>query len=138
MAFVIRPVVKPVIKITAEDFKKENLKKKGEAPKGTKSLPSDEYLPLFPNTEMELSDTLKIVFQCRRGGEYGLPLVDIRLFTDTPNYTGFTKKGFSMPADRLQEFIDKAYEVLDSIEDRKLLDEFFDEVPEDIQGEEDD
>ena len=128
-------VLRRVTNITPKEFieaeKKVSTTKAVSPKEPTRDIPSDEYAPLLKVKEMELTESLKIMFQVRRGGEDGLPLVDIRLFANTPNYTGFTKKGFSMPANRLDEFVNTCWDVLEEIEEHKLLEEFVPEPEED-------
>ena len=87
-------------------------------------LPSDEYKDLIPPVEIPLSDTGKLVISVKRGGEFGLPKVDIRLFVDTATYTGPTQKGINFYLDKLPDLGTYLFEVQEMCEKLKLFEEF--------------
>lgn len=87
-------------------------------------LPSDEYKDLIPPVEIPLDETGKIVISVKRGGEFGLPKVDIRLYVDNSVYTGFTKKGINFNLDKLPDLNSMLFEVSEMCEKLKLFDEF--------------
>lgn len=72
----------------------------------------DSYPDLLEKKELVLGDTNKLVFSVARGGEYGLPMIDIRHYTDTSKYSGPTKKGIRLPLEMLYDFL----EILDEID----------------------
>ena len=85
-----------------------------------RSLPPDDYKDEIEPKELVLSENGKLVFSVKRGGEFGLPCVDVRHFATTERYTGFTKKGINFPLEFLMELIDMLTEVSDEC-DRKGL-----------------
>lgn len=92
--------------------------KKTKQSNGT--LPSDEYKDEIPPKEIILDENGKLVISVKRGGEFGLPCVDIRHFVTTERFTGFTRKGVNFPLELLLELVDLLREVSDEC-DRKGL-----------------
>ena len=67
----------------------------------------DEYMDCIPKRELQLNETAKLVFSVRRrNDDIGLPYFDIRVFVNTPEYVGPTKKGINFALERLDEFQD--------------------------------
>ena len=65
----------------------------------------DEYKDCIEKKELQLNETTKLVFSVRRkNDDIGLPYVDIRIFINSPEYTGPTKKGINFALERLDEF----------------------------------
>lgn len=93
-------------------------------------LPSDEYKDLIPPTEIVLNDKGKLVISVKRGGELGLPKVDIRLFMTTATYTGFTQKGVNFDLSKLPDLNSILFEVSEVCEKMHLFEEFEDEEEE--------
>lgn len=83
----------------------------------------DEYKEECPSKELVINENLKLVFQCKRQGEYGLPFVDIRQYIKTEEYTGFTKKGITIPCSKFDEFAKNINELLDFCDEKSFLDE---------------
>lgn len=83
-------------------------------------LPPDEYEDEIEPKEIVLDENGKLIISVKRGGEYGLPCVDIRHYVTTERFTGFTKKGVNFPLELLLELIDTLREVSDEC-DRKGL-----------------
>lgn len=86
------------------------------------TLPPDEYKDEFEPKELVLDEKRKLVISVKRGGEYGLPMCDIRLFVTTEEYTGFTKKGINFPIEYLPDIADILGEVCDKCGEKKLFD----------------
>lgn len=122
MGFILRPVKMVSSVSSLAQFKKEREEKTKKV--GDSKLPPDEYKPLLPEKDLVLSENAKLVFQTTRGGEFGLPQLDIRLFLTTEVYTGFTKKGFTIPLDKLVDFVNKCLDIVDDAEDLALFSEF--------------
>lgn len=99
-------------------------------------LPSDDYKDLIPPVNLTLTDTSKVVISVKRGGEYGLPKVDIRLFVDTASYTGPTTKGINLYLDKLPELNTYLHEVEEMCGKLKLFDEFEKSEEEEDESEE--
>ena len=65
----------------------------------------DEYMDCIDKKELQLNETTKLVFSVRRkNDDIGLPYVDIRIFVNSSEYTGPTKKGINFALERLNEF----------------------------------
>lgn len=103
---------------------KEEPKKKRKSMENT--LPSDEYKDLLPPTEIKLTDQRSLKVSVLRGGEFGLPRVDIREFVYDSNYTGFTKRGITLDLDKLPELKAVLCDVIEDCDAKKLFDEFKD------------
>lgn len=88
--------------------------------KQTPKLPPDDYKDEIEPKEIKLDETGKLVISVKRGGDYGLPHVDIRHFVTTERFTGFTKKGVNFPLEFLYELMDLLKDVSDEC-DRKGL-----------------
>lgn len=93
-------------------------------------LPSDDYKDLIPPAEIKLDDNGKLVISVKRGGEFGLPRVDIRFFATTDVYTGFTKKGVNFDLGVLPELNTLLAEVEEICSDKGFFEEFEDEETE--------
>lgn len=86
----------------------------------------DEYREERPSVELKISKNTKLVFQCKRQGEWGFPFIDIRHYvtaTEPDGYTGFTKKGITIPTNKFDEFAKIINELLDFCDERNFLDE---------------
>ena len=84
-----------------------------EKPKQKNTLPKDEYPDLIDKRELVLGDTNKLVFSVSRGGEYGLPMIDIRHYAmNNPKYSGPTKKGIRFSLEMLYSLM----EILEDID----------------------
>lgn len=105
--------IKRTVVTTPEKTKKEEVKK-------TSKLPSDEYKDEIEPREIELDENGKLVISVKRGGDYGLPCVDIRYFATTERYTGFTKKGVNFPLELLYDLVDILREVSDECDERGI------------------
>ena len=101
----------PIVEKTPEVKKEE---------KKARELPPDDYRDEIVPKELVLDETTKLVISVKRGGDYGLPHVDIRHFVTTERFTGFTKKGINFPLEFLLELMDMLHEVSDEC-DRKGL-----------------
>lgn len=92
--------------------------------KQKKELPPDTYAPLLDTQELVVDEARKFVFNVQRGGEDGLPCVDIRTYQTTEAYTGFTRKGINFPLEMLPDIIRILEEVSEAADKKKLFDEF--------------
>lgn len=86
----------------------------------TRPLPPDDYKDEITPKELVLDESGKLIISVKRGGDYGLPHVDIRHYVTTERFTGFTKKGVNFPLEVLYDLIDLLHEVSDEC-DRKGL-----------------
>ena len=65
-----------------------------------------------------------LVLQVRRGGDDGLPEVDIRLkIKDKQGEYQFTRKGFTFPVQVLEEFSDTTLRLFDDVEEHNILED---------------
>ena len=112
---VARKIQRTAIVEKAPEPKKEEKKEKSRLER----LP-DEYKDEVTPREIVLDETSKLVISVKRGGDYGLPHVDIRHFVTTERFTGFTKKGVNFPLEFLLELMDLLHDVSDEC-DRKGL-----------------
>ena len=103
---------KPQVKVSA------SAKTRARQKEMCKKYP-DEYKDCIEKKELQLNETTKLVFSVRRkDDDLGLPWVDVRIYVNSPEYTGFTKKGISFPLERLEEF-QEVIEKIDSECDEK-------------------
>lgn len=132
--------LKKVNRIVLEEEKEEEVKKVAKEKKpyyGKKNkLPPEDFKPLVDVKEVVLNDTTKIVIQVKRGGEFDLPVIDLRQYIDTDNFTGFTKKGFSIPLELFAHFSNVLMDVIDLCEEKGLYEEVLeDNTYEDLENE---
>lgn len=99
------------------------VKKLKTSRKEKNKLPPDTYPNLLETREVKLSDTTKLVFQVRRGGQFGLAEIDIRTYISTPKFNGFTKKGFTIPIEFFEEFLDTCVTIVDEMDAMSLFNE---------------
>jgi hypothetical protein len=118
--------IKKVIKAQNVEVEKPNTKK----PEKEKSEPkkksklenyADVYKDEFKPLELQIDETTKFVFSVKRGGELGLPRVDIRQYVKTEAYEGFTKKGLNFPVELLVDFIEKCTDLEENCEVEGLV-----------------
>ena len=96
----------------------EEVPKKEE--KSAPALPPDDYKDEIEPKEILIDENGKLVISVKRGGEYGLPHVDVRHYVTTERYTGFTRKGINFPLEILLELIDSLKDALDECERKGL------------------
>lgn len=125
-----KPVIKRVSSTLAVKVKEEEKKQK----EFSRKYP-DEYREEFPSSDIVLNDEVKLVIQCKRGGEMGLPFVDVRTYVTNDKFVGFTKKGITLPVDKLEELCDKLSQLHEQCEEKGLLNEF--EEDDEVQHEDD-
>lgn len=116
----IRPkIMKKATSTLAVKFKTEEKKQR----EYSRKFP-DEYREEFAPTEVILNEEVKLIIQCKRGGKMGLPFVDVRTYVTSEDYTGFTKRGITLPVDRLDELVTKLSQLYEQCESKGLLNEF--------------
>ena len=118
---------KPVISSLAKSLYEEEPKVQVKPAKKQKQLPPDVYADEIEPVEVVLDESRKIIVSVKRGGDLGLPCLDIRQFATTDTYTGFTKKGINFPLNRLIDIIDCLQEALERSEEKNLFEDFEDE-----------
>lgn len=105
---------------------KESKNSKEKTRKGS-TLPPDTYKDEFDPLELVIDDSRKFVLSVKRGGDYGLPMCDVRQYQTTEVYTGFTKKGINFPVEFLPDLIELLQEIYEKCGEKNLLDEFSDD-----------
>ena len=92
------------------------------AEKKTKNkLPPDTYKKEFPPIVLEVDENKAIHLCIQRGGELGLPNVDIRVYQHNSVYTGYTQKGINFPIEFLEEFMESVSELFEKSVERELV-----------------
>ena len=115
----LKPIKRqPLLKTSAVVPEKSQ---KSEKEKKSNKLPSDAYKDEIEPIELEVDDTRKFVLSVKRGGEFGLPMCDIRQYQTTELYTGFTKKGINFPIELLPDLIELLQEVYNASEEKGLI-----------------
>lgn len=89
--------------------------------KSKKDLPADVYKDEIEPIELEVDETRKFVISVKRGGEFGLPMCDVRQFQTTELYTGFTKKGINFPIELVPDLIELLQVAYGECEEKKLV-----------------
>lgn len=108
----------PMLKVeTPAPEKKAEKKEK----KSKKDLPADVYKDEIEPIELEIDETRKFVISVKRGGEFGLPMCDVRQFQTTELYTGFTKKGINFPIELLPDLIELLQVAYGECEEKNLV-----------------
>lgn len=100
----------------------EEVKPKKKEPK--QEFPPDTYSDEIEPKRINLDEGIDLVFSVKRGGEYGLPRVDIRQYVKTENYEGFTKKGVNFSLEYLYDIIDILNDVNEECAAKGLDEEF--------------
>ena len=108
-----------VIKTPVEEEKPKRKSHKNE-------LPPDTYRDEIEPKRLNIDDGIDLVFSVKRGGEHGLPRVDIRQYVKTENYEGFTKKGVNFSLEYLYDIIDILNDVNEECSAKGLDEEFQD------------
>lgn len=106
-------LLKPVEKETP---KKEHKKK---------NLPPDSYKDEIEPIEFVVDENRKIVVSVKRGGELGLPCVDVRTYQTTDVYTGYTKKGINIPLENLNDLLYSLNAAKEHCDELGLFDEVY-------------
>lgn len=96
--------------------------KSGSSTKSSK-LPPDTYKDEFEPSELVLDESRKFVLSVKRGGDYGLPMCDVRQYQTTELYTGFTKKGINFPIEYLPDLIELLQEIKEKCREKGLFDD---------------
>ena len=110
----------PLMKVATAPEKTQKEEKKSKKNK----LPSDAYKDEIEPREVPVDDTRKFVLSVKRGGEFGLPMCDVRQFQTTELYEGFTKKGINFPINLIPDLIEQLQEVYEACEEKSLFDDF--------------
>lgn len=111
-----QPMLKIVESKTETPKKKEETKKKSK-----KDLPADVYKDEIEPIDLEIDETRKFVISVKRGGEFGLPMCDVRQYQTTELYTGFTKKGINFPVELLPDLIELLQVAYGECEEKNLI-----------------
>lgn len=104
MKLIKKPTLLKVEQPVKEEVKQEPTPK--ETTKKKNKLPPDTYKDEVEPLELYIDETMKLIFTVKRGGDLGLPRVDIRQYVTTEAYNGFTKKGINFPLEFLLDFME--------------------------------
>ena len=118
----LKPIKRqPMLKVvdTKSAPKKEETKKKST--KSKKDLPADVYKDEIEPIDLEIDETRKFVISVKRGGEFGLPMCDVRQYQTTELYTGFTKKGINFPVEFIPDLIEHLQVAYGECEEKSLI-----------------
>lgn len=88
------------------------------------TLPPDTYRDEIEPKRINIDEGIDLVVSVKRGGEYGLPRVDVRQYVKTENYEGFTKKGINFSLEYLYDIIDILNDVNEECSAKGLDEEF--------------
>lgn len=114
----LKPIKRqPMLKVV----EKAPEKPKKEEKKKSKEMPPDTYVDEITPRELEVDETRKFVLSVKRGGEFGLPMCDVRQYQTTDLYTGFTKKGINFPIELLPDLIELLQEVYNASDAKGLI-----------------
>ena len=118
----LKPIKRqPLLKVEETKSTKSSKKETKETKKKKKELPEDVYKDEIEPIELEIDETRKFIVSVKRGGEFGLPMCDIRQFQTTELYTGFTKKGVNFPIELLPDLIEILHVAYGACEEKELL-----------------
>lgn len=84
-------------------------------------LPPDEYKDEIEPIDLVVDESRKLVLSVKRGGEYGLPMCDLRQYATTEKYTGFTKKGINVPVELIPDIIEILQVAYQDCEEKGLI-----------------
>ena len=110
-----------MLKSVAKTPEKSQKTQKAEKEKKSNKLPPDAYKDEITPIDLEVDDTRKFVLSVKRGGEFGLPMCDVRQYQTTELYTGFTKKGINFPVELLPDLIELLQVVYEACEEKGLI-----------------
>lgn len=119
----LKPIKRqPMLKIveTKPEPVKETKSQKSTK-KSKKELPADVYKDEIEPIDLEIDETRKFVISVKRGGEFGLPMCDVRQYQTTELYTGFTKKGINFPIELVPDLIELLQVAYGECEEKKLV-----------------
>ena len=88
------------------------------------TLPPDTYRDEIEPKRINIDEGIDLVFSVKRGGEHGLPRVDVRQYVKTENYEGYTKKGINFSLEYLYDIIDILNDVNEECTEKGLDEEF--------------
>lgn len=74
-------------------------------------IPGNEYPLMLEPKEFVLDKKRKIILSVKRAGDYGLVCLDVRQYSTTEEYTGFTKKGVNMPIEFIHDLIEQLCQI---------------------------
>ena len=113
---VLKP--KKVVKSVEETTPAKEEKKS----KQKRVVEDEDYPDLLDKKELVLGETNKLVFSVARGGEFGLPMIDIRHYTKTSKYSGPTKKGIRLPLEMLYSLMEILEEIDTECDEKGIVD----------------
>lgn len=117
---------KKSIELPVEEPKKKSRATVQEEPaettRASSKIPPDEYRDEMEPRNIDIDEENRyIVVSVKRGGEFGLPNLDIRYYQTTDVYTGFTRKGISIPLEYIGTMIDTLVGIKEESENKDLI-----------------
>jgi len=120
----LKPIKRqPMLKIVETKKPEPKKEEKKSSKKSKKELPADVYKDEIEPIDLAVDDTRKFVISVKRGGEFGLPMCDVRQYQTTELYTGFTKKGINFPIGLLPDLIELLQVAYSECEEKGLTEE---------------
>ena len=114
-------------KLTLKKVEPIKVVKPVQKPKPVEKLPDDVYKNIGEEKKMVVAVTEKtkisVGIKVTRGGDEGLPMIDIREFIESERYTGYTKKGVVVPLSEYPLFLEMLNDVLNQKEVQKAFKE---------------
>lgn len=84
----------------------------------------DTYDDLIGNKIVNVDETTDFHISIKRGGEYGLPELQVREFKQTKTFQGITKRGIDIPLNVLEEVSDLLVKLFDEVEEKGYINEY--------------
>ena len=117
----LKPLKRQPLLKTVEKVPEKSQTKPQKEEKKFNKLPPDAYKDEIEPIDLVVDETRKFVLSVKRGGEFGLPMCDVRQYQTTELYTGFTKKGINFPVELLPDLIELLQVVYGECEEKELV-----------------
>lgn len=117
----LKPLKRQPLLTKVTEVAKPEQKKNAKKETKKKDLPTDAYKDEIDPIDLEIDETRKFVISVKRGGEFGLPMCDVRQYQTTDLYTGFTKKGINFPVELLPDLIELLQVAYGECEEKELV-----------------
>ena len=79
----------------------------------------DDYPDMIELVEVKVSDDTCYKITIKRGGDLGLPQIEIREWKETKKFSGYTKRGIVVPCSALELFSDAVVRVFDLADEKE-------------------
>lgn len=84
----------------------------------------DDYTCMTGTKIVNLDKDTDLHLTIKRGGEYGLPELQVREFKCTKTFKGVTKRGIDIPLNVLEEVSDLLVRFFDDVEEKGYINEY--------------